>query len=211
MNIAERILLASTLVFGFSACSSDDDAGGAADAAVGGQAAGGSTGGSTGGEAHGGDHHTGGTTGGAGGEPVGGAGGAPVGGEPVGGGGGGGSAGGVEYVCPPPAAAGGEDGGGGEAGGGGAGGAPAEENVPCATECGRLADCATDPAQALCPCYEPAERDALYAGCYETCTGPDGAGVLAIAQGQATCDGLVNIIKTLNPNFKAGCIGSPAE
>jgi hypothetical protein len=119
----------------------------------------------------------------------------------------------VEYVCPPPAGAGGEAGGGagGEAGGGGAGGEPAEENVPCATECGRLADCATDAAQGLCPCYEPAERDALYAGCYETCTGPDGAGVLAIAQGQATCDGLVNIIKTLNPSFKAGCIGSPAE
>ena len=61
----------------------------------------------------------------------------------------------------------------------------------------------------VCPCYDASERTRLYDGCLATCETADGAGILVIAKGQPTCSGLVGIIKTLNADFKTGCIGTP--
>lgn len=214
MNLSKHLFLSAVAVLGFAACSSDDDASSAdAGAAtggtptggtpVGGTPEGGSGGAPVGGTPVGGTPVGGTPTGGAGGEPVGGAGGAPVGGAPA-------------NVCPEPIGAGGA---GGEAAGGaggeaGTGGTPAVDPAKaarCETQCGRLADCATAADPDLCPCYDPSERDALYQGCYNTCLGPVGDTVLAIAEGPtaAACDGLVRIISGVNPDFKVGCVGSP--
>jgi len=44
---------------------------------------------------------------------------------------------------------------------------------------------------------------------YSRCITPEGGALLAIAEGQMECEGLVNILKNLNPDFKSGCVGAP--
>ena len=95
----------------------------------------------------------------------------------------------------------------GGAGGGDVGGAGGGDPIgtDCASQCGRFADCATDPN--ICPNFPPAVRPQLNDGCAMSCDAQVAGG---LAQ-QATCEDVVDfVISISDPAFAEQCGREPA-